>query len=96
MAEEVTVVKEGRKKKASAAQGPLIEADESSSENEAGGEESKDKAARKKQLKQEKREKRKLKKELKIAFQSQNGKLVKQTTAELGQLRAGVSVKKIY
>jgi hypothetical protein len=51
---------------------------------------------KKKQMKQEKRDKRRLKKELKLAFKSQNGKLVKQTTAELGALRAGVSVKKIY
>lgn len=55
-----------------------------------------DKASKKKQMKQEKREKRKLKKELKLAFQSQNKKLVKATTAEVGALRVGVSVKKIY
>jgi hydroxymethylpyrimidine pyrophosphatase-like HAD family hydrolase len=54
------------------------------------------KAAKKKMLKEEKREKRKLKKELKQAFKDQNGKLVKSATAEIGQLRAGVSVKKIY
>ena len=47
-------------------------------------------------MKQEKRDKRKLKKELKLAFKSQNGKLVKATTAEIGQLRVGTSVKKIY
>lgn len=47
-------------------------------------------------MKQEKREKRKLKKELKMAFKTQNGKLVKATTAEIGALRVGVSVKKIY
>ena len=92
MAEEITIVKEKPKKPAKA----LVEADDSSddADEEKGGNESK--AARKKQMKQEKREKRKLKKELKIAFQSQNSKLVKQTTAELGALRAGVSVKKIY
>lgn len=47
-------------------------------------------------MKEEKREKRKLKKELKLAFKSQNTKLVKATTNEIGQLRAGTSVKKIY
>lgn len=47
-------------------------------------------------MKQEKREKRKLKKELKMAFKNQNTKLVKSTTTEIGALKAGVSVKKIY
>jgi len=88
MAEEITVVKP---KKIPV----LVEADDSSDDaDEAVKDDSK--ASRKKQMKQEKREKRKLKKELKIAFQSQNSKLVKQTTADLGALRAGVSVKKIY
>ena len=47
-------------------------------------------------MKEEKRLKRKMKKELKMAFQTQNHKLVKATTADIGGLRAGVSIKKIY
>jgi hypothetical protein len=51
---------------------------------------------RKKQMKQEKRDKRKLKKELKMAFKTQSTKLVKATTTEIGAIRAGISIKKIY
>ena len=51
---------------------------------------------KKKAMKLERREKRKLKKELKQAFKDQNGKLVKATTAEIGAIRTGISVKKIY
>lgn len=47
-------------------------------------------------MKEERREKRKLKKELKLAFQNQNKKLVKATTTDIGALKSGVSVKKIY
>jgi hypothetical protein len=47
-------------------------------------------------MKEEKREKRKLKKELKLAFKNQSSKLVKATTTEIGAIRAGISVKKIY
>jgi hypothetical protein len=47
-------------------------------------------------MKEEKREKRRLKKELKLAFKTQNTKLVKATTTEVGAIRAGISVKKIY
>jgi len=47
-------------------------------------------------MKLEKREKRKIKKDLKIAFKSQNTKLLKAATTEMGALKAGVSVKKIY
>jgi hypothetical protein len=47
-------------------------------------------------MKQEKRDKRKLKKELKLAFKSQSTKLVKATTTEIGAIRAGISIKKIY
>lgn len=47
-------------------------------------------------MKQEKREKRKLKKELKLAFKNQQTKLVKAHTSDIGSLKPGVSVKKIY
>ena len=65
---------------------------EAAAPNTAGGE----KALKKKLLKEEKREKRRQKKELKLAFSTQNIKLLKQTTAVIGGIRAGVSVKKIY
>ena len=55
-----------------------------------------DKKDRKKQLKQEKRDKRKLKKELKVAFKTQQEKVVKVNTTEVGGIKPGVSVKKIY
>ena len=54
------------------------------------------KKLRKKQLKEEKREKRKLKKDLKVAFKTQNTRLVKATTTEIGQIKSGVSIRKIY
>ena len=97
MAEEIDL---GKKPSAAAKEKPkdtpYQEDEGSSSEDDQEAADAPDKAARKKQLKQEKRDKRRLKKELKLAFKSQNGKLVKATTAELGQLRVGVSVKKIY
>lgn len=75
-------------------QGPYTEEIESAdSESEAPGS---SKKLRKKQAKEERRERRKLKKELKLAFQSQNKKLVRATTTEAGALKSGVSVKKIY
>lgn len=70
-----------------------IESEDDKSEGEHDEE---DKKKRKKQVKQEKREKRKLKKELKLAFKSQNTKLAKAATTEIGALKTGVSVKKIY
>ena len=48
-------------------------------------------------MKAERRERRKQKKELKVAFSQQKGKLVKQQTApHVGAIRPGVSQKKIY
>ena len=92
MAEEISI-KPVQAAKKEAAAGPYVEK-EAEKESESGDED--DKAGRKKKLKEEKREKRKLKKQLKIAFTSQNSKIIKQTTAEVGALRVGVSVKKIY
>ena len=75
--------------------GSESEKDDSSAAAPEGGDNS-EKAMRKKQMKQEKRDKRKLKKELKLAFKSQSTKLVKATTTEIGAIRAGISIKKIY
>ena len=47
-------------------------------------------------MKAERREKRKQKKELKLAFKTQMGKLQKQHVATAGDIKPGVSVKKIY
>jgi protein LTV1 len=77
--------------------GSESEKDESSgAAAEPEGGENNEKTMRKKQMKQEKRDKRKLKKELKLAFKSQSTKLVKATTTEIGAIRAGISIKKIY
>ena len=100
MAEVIEIAPKTGKEKKSATAGPIVEAeDDSDSESEGDKDnapDGADKAAKKKQMKQEKRDKRKLKKELKLAFKSQNTKLIKQTTADIGSLRVGVSVKKIY
>ena len=79
----------------------MVEEDSSGGESDkddssAAGPDNLDKAQKKKQMKEEKREKRKLKKELKLAFKNQSSKLVKATTTEIGAIRAGISVKKIY
>lgn len=50
----------------------------------------------KKAQKAEKREKRKLKKELKIAFNTQHQRAHTQATTDVGEIKTGVSVKKIY
>ena len=52
--------------------------------------------AAKKLMKAEKRERRKQKKELKVAFKNHTVKLKKQGTVTAGEIRPGVSVKKIY
>ena len=49
--------------------------------------------ANKKLMKAERREKRKQKKELKLAFKDQMGKISKQKTADQGELRPGISLK---
>ena len=86
-----------------AAKGPYavdeeIESGSGSDEEEADGDidPTDMKKLRKKQIKQEKRDKRKLKKELKMAFKTQNSKLLKSTTTDIGALKSGVSVRKIY
>ncbi|CDW89648.1 UNKNOWN [Stylonychia lemnae] len=109
MAMEIDVPRETKKLKKNA-KGPYEQVEEIESEGSSSGNEDQDqkdgaegesdpkdlKKQRKLQQKQEKRDKRKLKKELKLAFKTQNTKLVKATTTEIGALKTGVSVKKIY
>ena len=82
------------------AQDAFVE-DSSSDDEEVVEEDDKDekelnpRKAAKKLQKAEQREKRVQKKELKAAFKTQSCKLVKQQTAKTGQIRPGVSVKKI-
>ena len=107
IAEEITTLTGNKKKSvkeqlASAKTGPYQQVesgDDSESEKDessALAADNSEKAQRKKQMKQEKRDKRKLKKELKMAFKTQSTKLVKATTTEIGAIRAGISIKKIY
>ena len=99
IAEEIEVKKKKKKKAAKNA----YEEDTSSEEEEVQEEEGPEKEekelnprkAHKKLVKAEKKEKRAQKKELKVAFKTQGLKLVKQNTAQTGQIRPGVSVKKI-
>ena len=55
-----------------------------------------EKKLHKKQVKAEQKEKRKLKKELKMAFKTQDHKNAINDITEVGGIKAGVSVKKIY
>jgi len=51
----------------------------------------------KKALKEERRERRKQKKELKVAFKTTLGKISRQQVVKTaGEIRPGVSIKKIY
>ena len=98
-----------KKKKQKVNRTEAFESDSESEQSEGEGAESEDKEiaeedgkeinprkAAKKALKVERREKRKQKKELKLAFKNQIGKVQKQQTVKTaGEIRPGVSVRKI-